>query len=441
MLNVGLAEIDVTPPLGIAMTGHWNVRYADQVRAPLFARAMVIANEQDPPICLITVDVLSVQRGTVLRCRKAIEQATGIPAERIAISATHTHYGPLVARIWTRDLLPDGDYLAQFEAGIVEAATAAWNARQPAQIAIGWAFEGRLSFNRRFMMRSGEVVMHPPVGSTDILYQGGKTDPEVGVSSVRDADGKPLGWWTNFACHATVSDRSTAISADYPGELSAEMKRRHGDGVVTLFGNGCCGNLCQIDVYDPDRPRNGDPILRALGEGIANAVDRAEQTAEFVDELRLDARAVETQIPLRHVDREVEQAARALLEDEEYDESDALASREHTYARMIVELVEEKRERPLTPAEIQAFRIGAVGLVMLPGEVFVEHGLAIKLQSPAARTFVVELANGIVGYIPTREAFGGGGYEQRLGNNSKLSPGAGEIMSESALALLDSMFR
>ena len=441
MLNVGLAEIDVTPPLGIAMTGHWNVRYADQVRDPLFARAMVIANEQDPPICLITVDVLSVQRGTVLRCRKAIEQATGIPAERIAISATHTHYGPLVARIWTRDLLPDGDYLAQFEAGIVEAATAAWNARQPAQIAIGWAFEGRLSFNRRFMMRSGEVVMHPPVGSTDILYQEGKTDPEVGVISVRDADGKPLGWWTNFACHATVSDRSTAISADYPGELSAEMKRRHGDGVVTLFGNGCCGNLCQIDVYDPDRPRNGDPILRGLGEGIPNAVDRAEQTAEFVDDLRLDARSVETQIPLRHVDREVEQAARALLEDEEYDESDALASREHTYARMIVELVEEKRERPLTPAEIQAFRIGDVGLVMLPGEVFVEHGLAIKLQSPAARTFVVELANGIVGYIPTREAFGGGGYEQRLGNNSKLSPVAGEIMSESALALLDSMFR
>ncbi len=441
MLNVGLAETDVTPPLGIAMTGHWNVRYADQVRDPLFARAMVIANEQDPPICLVTVDVLSVQRGTVLRCRKAIEQATGIPAERIAISATHTHYGPLVARIWTRDLLPDGDYLAQFEAGIVEAATAAWNARQPAQIAIGWAFEGRLSFNRRFMMRSGEVVMHPPVGSTDILYQEGKTDPEVGVISVRDADGNPLGWWTNFACHATVSDRSTAISADYPGELSAEMKRRHGDGVITLFGNGCCGNLCQIDVFDPDRPRNGDPILRALAEGIADAVDRAEQAAEFVDDLRLDARAVETQIPLRHVDPEVEQAARALLEDEEYDESDVLASREYTYAQMIVELVEEKRERPLTPAEIQAFRIGDVGLVMLPGEVFVEHGLAIKLQSPAARTFVVELANGIVGYLPTREAFGGGGYEQRLGNNSKLSPVAGEIMSESALALLDSMFR
>ncbi len=441
MLNVGLAEIDVTPPLGIAMSGHWNIRYANSVRDPLFAHAMVLDNAGDPPICLITVDTLSVQRGTVLRCRKAIEQATGIPAERIAISATHTHYGPLVARIWTRDVRPDPDYLAEFAAGIVRAATTAWETRQPAQIAIGWAFEGRISFNRRFMMRSGEVLMHPPVASTDILYQEGKTDPEVGMISVRDTDGNPIGWWVNFACHATVSEQGDAISADYPGELSREMKRRHGDGVVTLYGNGCCGNLCQIDVFDPDRAAKGDPILEALAKGIADAVDRAEAEAEFVDDLPLDARSVETQIPLRHVAPEVEQAAREVLEDEEYDESNAAAQREHTYARMVIELVEEKRERPLTPAEIQALRIGDVALVMLPGEVFVEHGLTIKLQSPAKRTFVVELANGIVGYVPTREAFPGGGYEQRLGNNSKLSPVAGEMMTETALALLDSMFR
>ncbi|MGI5818425.1 MAG: neutral/alkaline non-lysosomal ceramidase N-terminal domain-containing protein, partial [Armatimonadota bacterium] len=437
---VGLSEIDITPPLGIAMSGHWTARTAREIRDPLFARALIL-DDGKASLCLITVDVLSVQRGTVLRCREAIEQATGIPADRIAISATHTHYGPLVARIWTRDLRPDPDYLAELEAGIVRAATVAWERRQPGQIAIGWAFEGKLSFNRRFMMRSGEVVMHPPVASTDILYQEGKTDPEVGVISVRDADGEPLGWWVNFACHATVAAQSEAISADFPGELSLEMKRRHGDGTVTLFGNGCCGNLCQIDVFDADRPTRGEPILREIAEGLAGAVERAEEQARFTDDVLLDARSVEVQIPLRHVDREVERAARELLADEEYDENDPVQYKEHTYARMIIELVEEKRDRPLTPGEVQAMRIGDVALVMLPGEIFVEHGLTIKLQSPAARTFVVELANGIVGYVPTREAFEGGGYEQRLGNNSKLSPVAGELMTETALALLGSMFR
>ncbi len=439
MLNVGLSEIDITPPPGIAMSGHWRIRHAESVRDPLFARALVL-DDGRAPLCLITCDVLSVQRGTVLRCREAIEQATGIPADRIAISATHTHYGPLVSRLWTRDVRPDPDYLAEFEAGIVEAATSAWEGRQPGQIAIGWAFEGKLSFNRRFMMRSGEVVMHPPPGSTDILCQEGTTDPEVGVISVRDADGQPLGWWVNFACHATVSSEMDALSADYPGELSQQMKRRHGEDVITLFANGCCGNLCQIDVYDPERPAKGDAILREMAEGLADAVARAEQDALFIDEAALDARCIETQIPLRHIAPEVEQDARASLQ-KDYDDDDHAAHREYTYARMILELVEEKRERPLTPAEIQALRIGDVGVVMLPGEVFVEHGLAIKLQSSAERTFVVELANGIVGYVPTREAFEGGGYEQKLGNNSKLSPVAGEMMTETALALLDSMFR
>ncbi len=439
MLSVGLAEIDITPPLGIALTGHWRIRHADRVRDPLFARAMIL-DDGEAPICLITCDVLSVQRGTVLRCREAIETATGIPAERIAISATHTHYGPMVARIWTRDVLPDPDYLAEFEAGIVRAATEAWQQRRPAQVGIGWAFEGKVSFNRRFMMRSGEVVMHPPPGSTDILYQEGKTDPEVGVIAVRGEDGEPLGWWVNFACHATVTGQSTAISADFPGELSREMKDRHGEQVITLFGNGCCGNLCQQDVFDPDRPRSGDELLRLMAERLADDVTEAESVAEFTDELALDARAVETAIPLRRIEPAVEQAARELLA-EGYDEEDHAAYREHTYARMVLELMEEKRERPLVPAEVQAFRVGDAGVVMLPGEIFVEHGLAIKLRSPAGRTFVLELANGIVGYVPTRDAFEGGGYEQRLGNNSKLSPVAGEMMTETALALLDSMFR
>lgn len=440
MLHAGLAEVDVTPPLGIGMSGHWKIRQAETVRDPLFAHALVL-DDGAAPICLITVDVLSLQRGTVLRCREAIAQATGLSPERIGISATHTHYGPLTARLWTRDEVPDPDYLAKLEAGIVRAATQAWEARQPAQVAIGWAFEGKLSFNRRFMMRSGEVVMHPPIASTDILCQEGKVDPEVGVISVRDAEGAPMGWWVNFACHATVTGASTAISADFPGELARAMKERHGAHVVTLFGNGCCANLCQQDVYDPDRPRSGDELLRHMGEKLADDVARAEEGAQFTDELPLDARAVEIAIPLRHVDPEVEAAARALLADEEYDDSDAAAYRERKYAEMIVELVEEKRERPLVPAEVQAFRLGEVGLVLLPGEIFTEYGLTIKRQSPARRTFVVELANGIVGYVPTREAFEGGGYEQRLGNNSKLSPVAGELMTETALALLDSMFR
>ncbi len=439
MLQIGFAEVDVTPPNGTEISGHWNLRQSKGVRDPLFAHAMVI-DDGCAPICLITCDVLSVRRSTVLAAREAISQATGIAPERIGISATHTHYGPLTAQLWTRDQQPDSSYLDHLLAGIIAAATAAFEARQPAQIGIGWTFEGNLSFNRRFMMRSGEVVMHPPIASTDILYQEGKTDPEVGIIAVRDIEGKPLGYWVNFACHATVAGTADLISADFPGALGAEIKRRRGDQVVTLFGNGCCANLCQQDVFDPDRPRSGEEALKILGEGLADSVERAEAEMEFADDLALDARSQEITIPLRHIPDELVEEARRVLADASPD-PDAQEHRDIKYAEMWLELTERKRTEPMIPGEVQVFRIGEVALVLLPGEVFVEYGLEIKLRSSARRTFVVELANAIMGYVPTRIAFEGGGYEQKTGSNSKLSPVAGEFLVETALALLDSMFR
>ncbi|MCD6359321.1 MAG: neutral/alkaline non-lysosomal ceramidase N-terminal domain-containing protein [Armatimonadetes bacterium] len=439
MLRIGFAEADITPPEGIEMSGHWNIRISKGVRDPLFAHAMVI-DDGKAPICLITCDVLSLRRSTVMSAREAIADATGLQPRRIGISATHTHYGPMTAKLWTDDQQPDPDYLAQLQKGIVRAAVEAFEARTPGRIGIGWTFEGKLSFNRRFMMRNGEVLMHPPVASTDILYQEGRTDPEVGVIAARDDDGNPLGYWVNFACHATVAGTADLISADYPGALAAEVKRRRGEGVVTLFGNGCCGNLCQIDVFDPDRPRNGDELLRIMGEGLADNIERAEAEMSFTDDLALDARSEDIALPLRRIPPElIEEAERVLAEAPA--EPDPQQHRDIKYAEMWLELREQTRTSPMIPGEIQVFRIGDVGVVLLPGEIFVEHGLEIKLRSPAERTFVVELANGIMGYVPTREAFEGGGYEQKTGNNSKLSPVAGEFMVDTSLTLLDSMFR
>jgi len=417
------------------MSGHWNLRHATAVRDPLFAHTMVV-DDGRAPICLIACDVLSLKRSTVLRAREAISQATGLDPGRIGMSATHTHYGPTTAQLWTQDQDADPDYLRQFEQGIVQAACDAFAARRPAMLGINWGFEGKLSFNRRFIMRDGSALMHPQPGSTDILYQEGATDPEIGVMAARDQAGRPLGYWVNFACHATVSGRPTEISADFPGELSAEMKRRAGAEVVTLFANGCCGNLCQQDVFDPDRLRSGDELIELMGSGLADDVQAAEAGMEFSDQVALDVRSDEVKLPLRHLPPQVVEHSHQVLKDRGSHEH-----REVKYAEMILELMHEKRQRPLVPAEIQAFRLGEVGIVMLPGEIFVEHGLEIKLRSPARRTFVVELANGIVGYVPTRKAFEGGGYEQRTGNNSKLAPVVGEYMVEVAWALLDSVFR
>ena len=86
------------------------------------------------------------------------------------------------------------------------------------------------------------------------------------------------------------------------------------------------------------------------------------------------------------------------------------------------------------PLEVQVFRLSdEVAIVTLPGEVFVEIGLAIKQASPFKTTMVIELANSTPAYIPTRKAFAEGSYETV---NSRIQPGGGEAMVEAALKLL-----
>jgi hypothetical protein len=108
------------------------------------------------------------------------------------------------------------------------------------------------------------------------------------------------------------------------------------------------------------------------------------------------------------------------------------------FARDQLELAE--RPQPCR-AEVQVFRIGDLAVVGLPGEFFVEYGLEIKKLSPARVTFVVGLANGCVGYVPTPEAFAQGGYEPTPWRYSRLAPEAGSACVESAGQQLASLFR
>ena len=92
------------------------------------------------------------------------------------------------------------------------------------------------------------------------------------------------------------------------------------------------------------------------------------------------------------------------------------------------------------PVEVQAIALGdEVGIVCLPGEIFVELGLAIKQASLFRTTLVIELSGAVeTVYVPTRAAHAGGSYEV---TNSTVEAGSGEMLVEAALKLLGEMAR
>ena len=70
-----------------------------------------------------------------------------------------------------------------------------------------------------------------------------------------------------------------------------------------------------------------------------------------------------------------------------------------------------------TPIPLQVLRIGDVCLGTMPCEVFAEIGLDFKRRSPLPHSFMVELAHGYFGYLPTPRQHQLGGYETWLGTN------------------------
>ena len=91
--------------------------------------------------------------------------------------------------------------------------------------------------------------------------------------------------------------------------------------------------------------------------------------------------------------------------------------------------------------EIQAIQIGPAVFSANPAELFCQIGLDIKSQSAFPFTFVVELANGCIGYVPSDDAFApdGGGYETRLTSYSNLVTDAGSRICKASVELVNSL--
>ncbi|MCX7643386.1 MAG: neutral/alkaline non-lysosomal ceramidase N-terminal domain-containing protein, partial [Armatimonadetes bacterium] len=429
-MRVGFAQMDITPPIGSVIPGDFRKRISTGVHDPLHATACVISNEQ-VTVAIVSVDALSVKGAIVESARKLAQSRCEIPTQNILIAATHTHSGGPIANAFECEA--DENYCAFVAEKIAEAIFKAWENRDEAQVGIAVGHENRVAFNRRFVMKNGRHQTHPGKGNPDIVRPAGPTDPDVGVIAFKGKNGEMLGFIVNFACHCTVMG-GTEFSADYPFYLAETLRKEFGKQCLTVFLQGASGDVTQVANTLLREPEFGEKWAWKIGTRLGGEVIKTVAVMDFVDSAPFQVSRSNVRLSRRQVPEKMLEEAKRILS------ANGVPDVERIYAREIVLLAEEVKRQPFVEAEVQAIAIGRSAIVAIPGELFCQFGLDIKRGSPFPTTFVVTCANGMVGYLPTQEAFRGGGYEVRLARSSQLMPDAGDQLVGEALQLLQSFW-
>ena len=80
-----------------------------------------------------------------------------------------------------------------------------------------------------------------------------------------------------------------------------------------------------------------------------------------------------------------------------------------------------------------------MAIVGVPAEFFTVLGVELKRRSPLPHTYIAELSNDWIGYLPDREGHQLGGYQVWTGFHSYAEPGTGERVVDLAVEMLQEM--
>jgi len=165
-------------------------------------------------------------------------------------------------------------------------------------------------------------------------------------------------------------------------------------------------------------------VQKAVREGIEQAVPQpVHRLAALKRPFRFKVRTFDEQLEDKKVVDYVSKRAPGL--------TDTCAN---LFRQMRLELKPEQGKERET--WLQVLLIGDVAIVGVPAEFFTGLGLEIKKQSPFKRTFIAELANDWIGYLPDREGHQLGGYQTWMGLHSYAEVGTGERVVEESISML-----
>jgi hypothetical protein len=423
----GVATSNITPWLGDGLVGNFGTPPpAQYVHDELHARCFVL-DDGTTRIAIVVSDNIYISREVLDDAKRQVTEATGLPADHMLMSCTHTHSS--VSARWKNPLQPEQEFTEyqRFVAHrIADGVRCAINNLQPARIAWGTADLPGQVFCRRWLMKPGTELFNPfgepdlarmnPGNSPNLLKPAGPVDPQIAFLALQTLDARPLGLLANYSLHYVGGTGRNHISADYFGVFCDRIQQmlgadRQDPPFVGAMSNGTSGNINNIDFSKPREKRQPYEQIRLVAGQCAQAVFEQCDKLTWHDWVPLGMRQRELELGVRKPTPDQRAHAKKVLAEPERPDQ---FPHERSYAQKAIQQLESPGTVHVL---LQSVRIGELGIFAIPFEVFSETGLELKARSPFKPSFTMELANGGYGYLPTPEQHELGGYETWLGTN------------------------
>jgi hypothetical protein len=392
--KAGVAVQVITPKEPMWMAGYASRnKPAEGKLQDLYAKAIALQDPDGGKFVLLTSDLIGIPRELGEAVAAEVRKRTGLPRERLMLTVSHTHCGPVL-----RDNLIDmynlpadegkkiAPYTAKLRAWMVDVIVRALDGLKPARLAVGKG-TARFAMNRR---------KPTPKGIINDANPDGPVDHDVPVLRVTALDGKLMAVVFGYACHNTTL-QFYKWCGDYAGFAQEYLEKKH-KGAVALFWTGCGGDANPL-------PRSKVELCEKYGRALADAVNGVLETRMTAVEGGVKARYATIAIPFGELPDKAKLSADMLSKNH------ALRKR----AERLYKILEagKKIDDHYRHYPVQVWRLGGqVTWVALGGEVVVDYSLRLKKElAGEGAVWVTGYANDVMAYIPSARVLKEGGYE------------------------------
>ena len=494
-LKFGWSEVDITPKKGtkIGLAGQFFERITDEVESPISVTALTI-DSGDDYVIMCSCDLVCVGDNLNKIVKERLAKDGTVNPDKVILSAIHTHTSYVYNRYslintssgnsfdYLKRVIPedmaykplvssenrmDPDVALEFLANkIVEAVLLSWNNRKHGYYrnAFGRAAVGMC---RRVCYDDRSALMWGDTNSANFTELEGGNDNGIELIFIYDENKKITGVVGNIACPAQVVEHRSYISSDYCGKVKENLRKEYGEDIFVLGLCSAAGDQCPRDMVrwvqpetyidDPNikrevvLERNADPSmfdvsgLKLVGRRISSEIIAVheELNSEFKDEAELIHETPKVVLPLRRVTKAEYQNAVEMIDKFieknrgktiNFDDN----AKMHVYSGIIARY-ELQKTVDVFPIEVHVVRLGDVAIATNPFELFLDYGNQIRARSKAKQTFLIQLACGSSGYLPTEKAEKGGHYSAYVSSGYTGHVG-GNLLVRETLDKINKMF-